>query len=118
MAFVLKAGGYALPSPVSFSVDDELIWSSDTGRTLSGKMVGDVVAEKKKVSIEWQFLTEEQVKLIKSRVVSGFFTLEFRDAGEDFAIESYRGSMNKEVLGDIGDGEYWYRSVKVNLIQR
>lgn len=45
--FVLKCGNVELPAPVSMSVADEIIWSSDTGRTLTGTMVGDVVAEKK-----------------------------------------------------------------------
>ena len=38
---ILWSGAVVLPSPVSISVNDEIIWTSDTGRTLSGKMVGD-----------------------------------------------------------------------------
>lgn len=44
---VLKAGSVELPAPVSLSIADELIWTADTGRTLNGKMTGDVVAEKR-----------------------------------------------------------------------
>ena len=43
---ILWSGSVVLPAPVSLSVNDELIWTSDTGRTLSGRMVGDVIAEK------------------------------------------------------------------------
>ena len=50
---ILKSGERGTPSPVSLSVSDELIWTSDTGRTLSGYMIGDVVAEKKNLSIKW-----------------------------------------------------------------
>ena len=50
---ILWSGAVVLPSPVSISVNDEIIWTSDTGRTLSGKMVGDPVAEKKTVSVKW-----------------------------------------------------------------
>lgn len=57
--FVLKCGNVELPAPVSMSVADEIIWSSDTGRTLTGTMVGDVVAEKKNLSIKWNWLTEQ-----------------------------------------------------------
>ena len=42
---ILWSGSVVLPAPVSLSVNDELIWTSDTGRTLSGRMVGDVIAE-------------------------------------------------------------------------
>ena len=43
---ILWSGSTTLPAPTSLSVNDELIWTSDTGRTLAGLLVGDVVAEK------------------------------------------------------------------------
>lgn len=115
---ILKAGSVVLPAPVSISVSDEIIWTSDTGRTLSGYMIGDVVAEKKNLSIKWGFLTETQVRLIKNCLIAGFFPLTFWDDGVDLTIEAYRGTLSKEHLGDIGDGSYWYRSVSVDIIQR
>ena len=92
---ILKSGSVVLPAPVSLSVADEIIWTSDTGRTLTGYMVGDVVAEKKTVSIKWGFLTDADVKLIKSRMVAGFFPFTFHDDGIDITIESYRGHSLK-----------------------
>lgn len=115
---ILKSGSVVLPAPVSLSVADEIIWTSDTGRTLTGYMVGDVVAEKKTVSIKWCFLTDADVKLIKRRMIAGFFPFTFHDDGIDITIETYRGTLTKEHAGDIGDGEYWYKSVSVDVIQR
>ena len=115
---VFRAGTVDLPSPTSLTVDDEIIWSSDTGRTLAGQMVGDVVAEKKKLSIGWEYLPEQEVKLIKDNLVSGFFPFTFHDDGIDMTIEVYRGTLSKEYLGYIGDGYYYYKSVRVNIVQR
>lgn len=115
---ILKAGSVVLPAPVSLSVSDELIWTSDTGRTLSGYMIGDVVAEKKTLSIKWGFLTETEVKRIKDCLIAGFFPITFRDDGVDLTIEAYRGTLSKEQLGDIGDGNFWYRNVSADIIQR
>lgn len=115
---ILKSGNIVLPAPTALSVSDEIIWTSSTGRTLSGKMVGDVVAEKKNIGIKWQFLTEEEVKLVKSRLIAGFFPFTFHDDGIDITISAYRGTMSKDILGNIGDGFYWYRSVTVDVIQR
>lgn len=115
---ILWSGNTDLPAPVSLSIGDEIIWSSSTGRSASGYMIGDVVAEKKTLNIEWAFLTEEEVALIKSVMVAGFFPFSFRDDGLNLTIESYRGTLSKEVLGYIGDGYYWYRRVKVTVIQR
>lgn len=115
---ILWSGSTVLPAPTSLTVNDEIIWSSDTGRTLSGYMVGEVIAEKKNLSIKWEFITESDVKLIKDTLIPGFFPFSFRDDGVEFIIESYRGTLSKEHIGELGDGYYWYRSVSVDIIQR
>lgn len=118
MKKILWSGSTTLPAPTSLSVNDELIWTSDTGRTLSGYMVGDVVAEKKTVSVKWEFITETQVKQIKDTLIPGFFPFSFRDDGIEITIQSYRGTMTKEHLGELGDGIYYYKSVSVDIVQR
>nr|DAY84177.1 MAG TPA: hypothetical protein [Caudoviricetes sp.] len=115
---ILRAGGIVLPSPVSLTINDELIWSEETGRTLSGLMVGEIIAEKKNISIKWGFMTEEDMLLIRRNMASNFFPFTFHDDGIDMTIESYRGTLSKEVLGNLGDGYFWYRSVSVDVIQR
>ena len=115
---VLKAGGIVLPTPVSLSINDELIWSEETGRTLSGTMVGEIIAEKKNISIKWAFLDENDMLKIRNNMVSNFFPFTFYDDGEEMTIDSYRGTLSKELLGELGDGHIWYRSVSVDVIQR
>lgn len=115
---ILRAGGIVLPSPVSLTINDELIWSEETGRTLSGLMVGEIIAEKKNISIKWGFMTEEDMLLIRRNMASNFFSFTFHDDGIDMTIESYRGTLSKEILGNLGDGYFWYRSVTVDVIQR
>ena len=117
MSFVITANGTTLPSPTSFTANDEIIWSSDTGRTLSGYMIGDVIAEKKNVSIGWKWLTETQVTLIKTALRAGWFTFTFRDAGQNVSIQVYRGTLSKEIAGEI-DGTLYYKSVSADIVQR
>lgn len=114
----LWSGSTTLPAPTSMSVNDEIIWSSDTGRTLSGIMVGDVVAEKKNLSIKWEFLTESEVATIKSILRPGFFSISFHDDGADLTIEAYRGTLSKDILPDVGDGVRRYKTVNLDIIQR
>lgn len=59
---ILWSGSVTLPAPVEISVNDEIIWSSNTGRLASGEMAGDVIAEKKDVSIKWE---EENFYIIR-----------------------------------------------------
>lgn len=118
MKEILRAGDIVLPAPVSISVNDELIWTSDTGRLMDGTMAGDVVAEKKTVSIKWGVMPESDIVLIKRGIIIGFFPVTFRDDGVDMTITAYRGTLSKEHIGPLGDGIYWYRSASVDLIER
>lgn len=115
---ILWSGSTILPAPVSISVNDQIIWSSNTGRSAAGTMVGDVVAEKKDVSIKWGILTETELATIKKIMVAGFFPISFRDDGVELNITTYRGTLTKEVLGYIGDGIYYYKSASVSIIQK
>lgn len=117
-AFTLTAGGTQLPSPVSIQVDDEIIWSSDSGRDLSGLFSGDIVAEKKTVTISWGILTEGEVAVLQTKLCAGYFPLVFRDAGGDVTIESYRGTLSKVMLGYVGDGILYYKSASCKVVQR
>lgn len=115
---IIQAGGVELPAPVSLKVDDEIIWSSSTGRALDGTMLGDVVAEKKTLTINWGILKESEMTLIKNKLIAGFFSVTFHDDGANITIDTYRGTLSKEVLGKLGDGIFYYRSASVSIIQQ
>ena len=115
---ILRCDNQELPAPVSIKVDDEIIWSSSTGRALDGTMLGDVVAEKKTLSISWGVLQEDELVLIKNKLVAGFFPITFHDDGQDITITSYRGTLSKEVIGELDDGIFYYRSARVSIIQQ
>ena len=106
-----------LPSPVEISIDDEIIWSSDSGRDLSGLFAGDVIAEKKTISITWGVLDEEEVQLIQDILKAGYIPLTFRDVGGYVTIDAYRGTLSKVLLGEYGDVLY-FKSVTCKIIQR
>lgn len=115
----LMVGNVALPELSTISSADEIIWSKNTGRSSeSGKMFGDVIAEKKTLDIKWEFITAQEAKVIKNALKAGFFPLTFEDYGEKITITNYRGTINKDALGYIGDGYYYYRSVTVSIIQQ
>ena len=114
---ILWSGSITLPAPTEISVNDEIIWSSNTGRLASGEMAGDVIAEKKDVSIKWGILEESELKLIKQVMIAGFFPISIRDDGIDLTITSYRGTLTKEQLGWLG-GIFFYKSASVSIVQK
>ena len=117
-AVTLRAGGTTLPSPTEMSIDDELIWTSDSGRDLSGLFSGDVIAQKKTVSLTWGILTQAEVVTLQTKLCPGYFPLVFTDASGEISIEGYRGTLSKQMLGYIGDGVFYYRSVSVTFVEK
>ena len=115
---ILSVKGEALPSPVSIQIDDELIWSSESGRELSGLFAGDIIAQKKTITIGWGVLPEKAVKLIQEKLCAGYFPVTFWDTGQFLTIEAYRGTLSKVALGQIGDGIFYYKSVSCKIVQR
>ena len=114
----MRASGALLPAPVELMVGDEIIWSANTGRSSSGKMLGDVVAEKGTVTITWGILPESDVSLIQKAMPAGFFSLQFPDGGGIKTLTVYRGPFQREQLGYVGDGVLYYRTVTVELVQQ
>lgn len=116
---VIKAeGNMELPAPVSISIGSEIIWSSNTGRISSGKMIGDVVAEKEKVSITWGILRKEEYDMIKNSLTAGFWPLILDVDGEPYEINAYRGTLTRVPMGQLGDGSYYYRTASVEIVEQ
>lgn len=117
MVPTIKANGVTLPSPTEISTTDEVIWSANTGRSTTGKMIGDVVAEKQTFEIKWGVLTEAEFQMLRANIRSGFhpFTLILNDTA--VTIDSYRGNIVGAVLGTFG-GVTYRQSASVTIIQQ
>lgn len=124
--FSIKVGSTTLPSPTSCKVSDELIWSENTGRTLTknnsgqydAKMSGDCIAQKNTFDIGWEMLTESQFNRIRNNLGAGFFTVTVTVGTTTYSnVSVYRSTLESETLGIFG-GELYYKSVTVELIER
>lgn len=69
------------PKQGGITITDEPIWSSKTGRGTSGKMLGEIVAWKTTIAVEWAPLTFSESKTIRNAIKSGgsFFKIKYYD---------------------------------------
>ena len=117
MGVVIKANNVTLPSPVEITASNEIIWSSNTGRGPTGKMVGDVVAEKETFAITWGVLSGAEFNTIKNNLAAGFLPFSITIDGTTTTITQYRGTLTREFLGVFG-GVTYYREAQVSIIQQ
>lgn len=66
----LYINGVQMPTPAleGVTITSEKVWSANTGRDSTGKMVGTIVGVKAKLSIKWPPLTMAQVAVIEAAV--------------------------------------------------
>ncbi len=113
-SILADSNGNELPSPVSMTIGDTIIWSSKTGRTSTGKMMGAVIAEKKTVNITWEMLTKGEWERIKKKIPAGYVNLYI--LGEKITV--YRDTISSEAIGYQSDGVFYFRSTTTSVIQR
>lgn len=92
------------------TVNREKIWSSNTGRTTSGKMVGTVVAVKTTLKIKWPILTPAQVATIEGAVSdpdNPFVPVKYTDAtGSTVTKTMYFGTPSYTVYSWANGRQY------------
>lgn len=113
----IQANGVTLPSPDEIKIADEIIWSANTGRSTTGKMVGDVVAEKQTIDIQWGIITFSDYKKIRTNIKSGFHPFKLTVNGEDITITSYRGTLSAGSIIYAG-GVTYSKGASVTIIQQ
>lgn len=115
MIISIVANGIALPSPTKISIGDEIIWTSDTGRTLAGLMVGGIIDTKETLSIEWSWLEKQAFDVVNGAIHGAKFFSVLVEA-LDIDMTAYRGAITK-VPRNVGEDVY-YETASVDFIQR
>ena len=117
----LYINGARMPDPAleGVTISREKIWSSNTGRTTSGRMVGTVVAVKTTLKIKWPPLTPDQAAVIENAVSGGSFVpVRFTDAtGATVTKTMYFGTPSYTVYS-WADGVQYIKDVTVDGIEQ
>ncbi len=117
----LIIGGVTMPTLKldGLTITKEKIWSSNTGRSASGEMIGDVVNYKYTLKCEWPPLTREQVAIIDQAVTPAFFSVTFSNPATNKRTTTtfYAGTPTYKVYSYV-NGIKTYHGVAVDLIQK
>lgn len=116
----LKINGVVMPTPdEGVTLGKEPIWSSNAGRTSSGYYVGDIVAEKRTVSFNFSFLTDEQIRRIENQLTT-FYQIDFvnpLNPAERIVMDCYRPPRSYP-LKRVSNGKSHFDTFTLDCIER
>ena len=114
---MIRINGITIPTPSDYSVG--IMDLSQAERNANGTMIIERIATKRKLDLEWNFLTKEQLSTLLNRVSSVFFQVEYIDPQENKKRTGtfYAGDRNVGAL-DYRRGNIRYKDIKFNLIER
>lgn len=109
------------PALGGITITDEPIWASNTGRSSTGKMIGDIVAWKTTIEVSWPPLTFDQAKTIRNALKNAgeFFTLTYydMDASETVTKTVYCSNIPRTMYS-LAQRYRYHQGVKVKFVQQ
>lgn len=118
---MLWINGVRMPDPQlnGITITKQKIWSSNTGRSSEGGMIGDVIARKLKLQITWPPLSDAEVMLIDQSIDPAFVSARFRNpaTGSFVEMNMYAGDPSYPVYSYV-DGVKTYQGVSVDLVEQ
>lgn len=118
----IKINGYGIPVPDEngFKRTKNKLWSSNAGRTASGKMVGDIIAVKYTLDFNWSELSAAEIKELEKAVgTDAFFPVVFPEEGTGTQLTKnfYAADMTYDTKTIVDDKEI-YSDVALQLIEQ
>lgn len=107
---ILTVNSVALPNPSDFTVGISDLSSEESGRTLDGTMIKDVVARKNQLSVKWNTLSWSDTSLILSMVESSInLSVTYPDPklGTYTTKTFYVGDRTAPAVKLVNGQEYW-----------
>lgn len=114
---LISVGGATVPCPSSYEYQLCDVSAEDAGRTEDGIMHKNLVSQKRKLSLEWKYVTVQQAATILSAFNSEYTNITYLDllTGSNRSGEFYTGDRSAPVYNTyLGLVE----SIKFNVIER
>lgn len=114
---MIKINAVTIATPSSYNVS--IMDISKAERNANGLMIIERITTKRKLELNWNYLTEIQLSTLLTAVSAVFFTVEYPDI-QDGALRTgtfYVGDRGSEMI-EYNGGNPVYKSVKFNFIER
>ena len=121
MAYKLTINGYSPPAVTrsGYSVTKNKIWSSNTGRGATGKMLGDIIATKYTIRAQWNKLTQSQLIALENAIGSkAFFSVTFVNEKGAHTTKTFYSADPTYTTKKFVNGVAVFENVSIELIEQ
>ena len=121
MAYKLTINGYSPPAVTrsGYSVTKNKIWSSNTGRGATGKMLGDIIATKYTIRAQWNKLTQSQLTALENAIGSkAFFSVTFVNEKGVQTTKTFYSADPTYTTKKFVNGVAVFENVSIELIEQ
>lgn len=95
------------------------IWSSNTGRGATGKMLGDIIATKYTIRAQWNKLTQSQLTALENAIGSdAFFSVTFVNEKGVQTTKTFYSADPTYTTKKYVNGVAIYENVSIELIEQ
>lgn len=113
---MIKINNKAIAVPTSCSIDISDI-DGESNRNAKGEMIRDRIAVKRKINLEWKYLSLQELSVILKAVDDEFFSVSYPDPKEGKVI------TKRFYVGDRSAACYNYKmnlweNLKFNLVEK
>lgn len=115
----------AVPRQGGIAITEEPIWASNSGRSTTGKMIGDIIAWVTTVSVSWPNLSFQEAKVLRGAIMgaegdnSPFFDLEYYDLDKDVMVSKrVYASTVPRTLETLASGIEQYSGITVTFTEQ
>ena len=119
--FKINGTTVAEPKKEGVTITDEPIWASNTGRAASGDMIGDIVAWKTTVQVQWPALSFSDTRTIVNAIKNAgpFFSITYNDlwASSTVTKRVYCSNIPRTIYSLVQGAQY-HRGVTVTFIEQ
>lgn len=113
------------PKVGGLTITEEPIWASNAGRSITGKMIGDIVSWVTTINVSWPNLTFEEAKTIRGAVLgtgddhSPFFELEYYDLDKEASVvKTVYVSGFPRTLESLATGIEQYSGISMTFVEQ
>lgn len=116
------ANGVLLKSPSGLKKSEEKVWSTNTGRSTTAKMIGDIIAKKVTFDMQWMYVSKADYKKISENLGTinnpyPKLKVVWEDGEVEYDVNVYSSEITSEYLyAKYRDAVY--RTVTVSIIQQ